>query len=271
VSENKPTTNCKHCIFAIKDSSDSKQTGCLANRISIFRENGSSVVETVNDNESYYTIHELCNLFRDESWKHYEDASNVQLFDREEIYLQKAKEEIAMSFGIVIYDDEEECEKLKQTIESIKSSVLYHSTGYPKNNIRIVVSVSDQKKNLKDYYELLEPSMNEGWDLCLVFNSKESPKNTRDFDAFKKCTNVNYFAYCDSGAVLASSTLGKINSSLNHKLEKIITFSQGSLFGPVNFVMKKVATSQYLKHKNFQNMFEQIKSECVKNKMHKEL
>jgi len=270
VSENKPTTNCKHCAFSIKDSSDSKQIGCLANRISAFRENGSSVVETVNDNESYYTIHELCNLFRDESWKHYEEASNVQLFDREDIYLHKAKEEITTSFGIVVYDEEEECEKLNQTIESIKSSVLWGSE-YPMSNIRIVVSISEQKKNLKDYHKLLESSISEGWNLFLVFNSKESPKGTRDFDAFKKCVSVDYFAYCNSGAVLSSSTLGKINSSLNHKLEKIITFSQDSLFGPINFVMKKVATSQYLKYKNFQNMFEQVKSDCVENSMHKEL
>ena len=272
MSENKPTTHCKHCVFAIKNAEGDKQIGCLSNRISVFKDNGTSVVTTTDDDESYYTIGGLCNLFRDEKWKHYKEAKDVGLFKREDIYLHKAKEEICTSFGIIIYDNEESCEKLKSTIDSIRSSYLLAGcTDYPKNKIKIVISATGQKNDFPEYIQLVESCVSEGWKIELVLNSKESPKHVRDFDAFNKCAHLNYLAYCDSGASLASSTLERINSALNYRMEKVITFSQSSLFGPVNFIMKSIASSEYLKYNDFQKMFEDIKSQCIRKDMHREL
>ncbi len=264
VSENRPTTHCKHCVFAVKNSDGDEQIGCLSDRISAFKKSGTSVVTTTEDNQSYYTVGGLCNLFRDESWKHYEEAKNVGLFDREDIYLSKAKQEISTSFGFVIYDSEEECEKLKQTVHSVGLS-------YPKNKVKIVISATGRKKNIADYIELVESFIQKGWKIELVINSEESPKHVRDLDAFGKCAHLDYLAYCDSGAILTESTLEKINSALNYKLEKIITFSQKSLFGPISFIMKSIASSEYLEHNDFQKMFENVKDQCLSNNMHKEL
>ena len=272
VSESKPITNCKHCVFAIKSAKGNNQIGCLPDRISAFKDSGTSVVRTTDDDESYYTIGGLCNLFRDEKWKHYEEAKDAGLFDRDDIYLHKAKEEICTSFGIIIYDNENDCGKLKHTIDSIRSAyLLAGATDYPKNKIKIVVSSIGQKNDFPEYIQLVESCVSEGWEIELVLNSKESPKHVRDFDAFNKCAHLNYLAHCDSGASLASSTLARINSSLNYKMEKVITFSQNSLFGPVNFIMKSIASSEYLKYNDFQKMFENIKSQCIDKSMHKEL
>jgi hypothetical protein len=265
VLENKSTTNCKNCVFSVKTPDNTKQIGCLAHRISKFRESGISVVTTVDNDESYYTIGGLCNLLRDKSWPDYQKAKDSNQLDREAVYLYKAKQEIATSFGFVIYDKEKTSDKLKNTINSVIS------TEYKKNKIKMVVSATGNKDDISEYIKVIEDTKSKGWNIELVLNAAYSPKHIRDFDAFNRCAGFHYLAYCDSGDIVSESTFDRINISLNHDLEKNITFSQSSKSSVVGFVMKRIANMEYLKHNDFHKMFEHIKLKCIEKNMHKEL
>ena len=105
----------------------------------------------------------------------------------------------------------------------------------------------------------------------MILNSDASPKNLRDFEAFNKCSSCAYLAACDSGATFSSSTLSRIDTALNGTLAKVVTFSQNSLFGKVDFITRSIASSEYLKYNDFQKMLTSVKELCIDNKMHREL
>ena len=265
MSENRPTTHCKHCVFSVKRDGSEDQIGCLANRIHGFRNAGTKVVKTTDDDASYYTVNSLCNLFRDEKWKHYNEAKSADLLERENVYLEKAYKEVEISFGIIIYDNEATHDKVQQTVDSIVGS------EYDPKKIKIIITTKGKKENLYEFVRIVEETKAKGYQIELVCNAPYSTNEVVDFDAFNKCRNYHYFAFCESGAVIASSTLGRINDHLNSFMKKYITFSQGCLFGETNFIMRHVASSEYLKFNDFQVMFESVKKRCQENGMHLEL
>lgn len=256
------STDCQHCIWALKDKKGNHQTGCLANRLDKFREAGAGV----NKIDNHYQINRICNLHRTAEWSHYdEDFEEATLFDKDDLYLTKASDEIKTTFGIVIYDAEETHEKLEQTMYSIRD------TEYDKAKVRIVISATKKKKNVYEYLRIVEALKEDGFNVELILNSEANPKNLRDFEAFNKCSSCIYLAACDSGATISSSTLSRIDTSLNGKLAKVITFSQNSLFGKVDFITRSIASSEYLKYNDFQKMLSSVKELCIENKMHREL
>ena len=65
-------TSCQECQFAIYDDderlgkvSGGTQTGCLAGRLETLKD---YVVEAYNDDQSFYVIDCVCNMFRQKSW-----------------------------------------------------------------------------------------------------------------------------------------------------------------------------------------------------------
>lgn len=254
-------TDCRHCLWAIEDKKDD-QKGCLANRLNTFRKAGLGVKKT----DGYYQIDRICNLHRTKDWSHYdEDFEDANLFDKDDLYLTKASNEIKTTFGIVIYDSEKTHEKLEQTASSIAD------TTYDKTKINIVISATERKEGVHEYIRIVESLKADGFSVELILNSDFSPKNLRDFEAFNRCANYDYLAACDSGATIAAGTLSRIEETLNGNLEKVVTFSQNSLFGRVDFVMKSIASSEYLKYNDFQKMLDSVKELCIENKMHREL
>ena len=257
-------TDCKHCIWALKDSKNN-QKGCLADRLHKFRKAGAWV-DKESPEDTHYQIDRVCNLHRTEEWSNYdEDFEDATLFDKDDLYLTKASDEIKTTFGIVIYDTEDTHEKLEQTVFSIAD------TTYDKTRIKIVISATGRKQKVYEYIRIVESLKTDGFNVELIMNSNLSPKELRDFEAFNKCSSYTYLAACDSGATMASSTLSRIEEILNGKLEKVMTFSQNSLFGRVDFIMKSTARSEYLKYNDFQKMLASVKELCVENKMHREL
>lgn len=257
-------TDCRHCIWAITDKSGN-QTDCLASRIDKFR-NVGAWVDKESPEDTHYQIDRVCNLHRTEDWFHYdEDFEEATLFKKDDLYLTKASNEIKTTFGIVIYDSEETHEKLEQTVSSIED------TTYDKTKINIVISATGRKERVHEYIRIVESLKADGFSVELILNSDFSPKNLRDFEAFNRCANYDYLAACDSGATIAAGTLSRIEETLNGNLEKVVTFSQNSLFGRVDFVMKSIASSEYLKYNDFQKMIESVKELCIENKMHREL
>jgi len=257
-------TDCRHCLWAITDKGGN-QTDCLASRLDKFR-NVGAWVDKESPEDTHYQIDRVCNLHRAEDWSHYdEDFEEATLFKKDDLYLTKASNEIKTTFGIVIYDSEETHEKLEQTASSIAD------TTYDRTKINIVISATGRKERVHEYIRIVESLKADGFSVELIINSDFSPKNLRDFEAFNKCANYNYLASCDSGATIASDTLSRIEETLNGNLEKLITFSQNSLFGRVDFIMKSIASSEYLKHNDFQKMIDSVKELCIENKMHREL
>lgn len=257
-------TDCKECIWAMTDD-NGDQTGCLANRLDIFRNIGAWVGKESQE-DTHYQIDRICNLHRTKDWSHYdEDFEEEPLFNKDDLYLTKASNEIATTFGIVIYDAKKTHEQLEQTIDSIRN------TTYDKTKVQIVIAATGHKKNISEYLRVVESLKEDGFNIELILNSGISPKSLIDFEAFNRCANCNYLAACDSGSTIATSTLSRIEACLNRGLEKVITFSQNSLFGKVDFIMKTVARSEYLKHNDFHKMLDSVKELCVENKMHREL
>lgn len=257
-------TDCRQCIWAMIDK-NGDQNGCLANRLDKFR-NAGAWVGKESPEDTYYQIDRICNLHRTKEWSHYEEGFEEEtLFNKDDLYLTKASNEIKTTFGIVIYDAEETHEKLEQTISSIRD------TTYDKAKVRIVISATGQKRLIYEYLRIVDSLKADGFSVELILNSDFSPKNLRDFEAFNKCADCDYLASCNSGTTIASSTLSRIEQTLNGNLEKVITFSQNSLFGRVGFIMKSIASSEYLKYNDFQRMIDSITELCIQNKMHREL
>lgn len=257
-------TDCKQCIWAITDK-NGNQTDCLASRLDKFKKVGAWVGKE-SPEDTHYQIDRVCNLHRTEDWFYYdEDFEEATLFKKDDLYLTKASNEIKTTFGIVIYDSEETHEKLEQTVLSIAD------TTYDKTKINIIISATGHKKKIYEYLRIVESLKTDGFSVELILNSDFSPKDLRDFEAFNKCANYDYLAACESGSTISSSTLSRIEETLNGNLEKIVTFSQNSLFGKVDFVMKSIASSEYLKYNDFQKMIDAVKELCIENKMHREL
>ena len=257
-------TDCEHCIWALKDEKG-KQTDCLANRLDKFREAGAWVGKKCPE-DTHYQIDRVCNLHRTKEWSHYdEDFEEETLWKKDDIYLTKASNEIKTTFGIVIYDAEETHEQLEQTIDSIRN------TTYDKTKVQIVIAATGRKKNIYEYLRIVESLKEDGFNVELILNSGISPKNLIDFEAFNRCVSSTYLAACDSGSTIATSTLSRIEACLNERLEKVITFSQNSLFGKVDFIMKTVARSEYLKYNDFHKMLTAVKKLSSENKMHRDL
>jgi len=258
------STDCRHCIWALTDK-EGNQKGCLAGRLDRFREAGAWVGKESSE-DTHYQIERVCNLHRTEEWSNYdEDFEDATLFDKDDLYLTKASDEIKTTFGIVIYDTEDTHEKLEQTAFSIAD------TTYDKTRIKIVISAIGRKQNVYEYIRIVESLKTDGFNVELIMNSNLSPKELRDFEAFNKCSSYTHLAACDSGATMASSTLSRIEEVLNGKLEKVMTFSQNSLFGRVDFIMKSIARSEYLKYNDFHKMLIEVKKLSSENKMHRDL
>lgn len=257
-------TDCRHCLWATTDKSGN-QTDCLASRLDKFR-NVGAWVDKESPEDTHYQIDRVCNLHRTEDWFHYdEDFEEATPFKKDDLYLTKASNEIKTTFGIVIYDSEETHEKLEQTASSIAD------TTYDRTKINIVISATGHKQKIYEYLRIVESLKTDGFSVELILNSDFSPKNLRDFEAFNRCSNYDYLAACESGSTISSSTLSRIEQTLNGNLEKIVTFSYDSLFGKVDFVMKSIASSEYLKYNDFQKMIGSVKELCIQNKMHREL
>jgi hypothetical protein len=249
-------TDCKQCIWATTDE-NGNQTACLANRIDKFRDIGAWIGKE-SPEDTHYQIDRVCNLHRTKEWSHYDE-------DLDDAYVAKASNEIKTTFGIVIYDSEETHEKLEQTTSSLSD------TTYDKTKVNIIISATGHKQKIYEYLRIVESLKVEGFNVEIILNSGFSPKDLRDFEAFNRCANYDYLAACDSGSTIGSSTLSRIDQTLNVNLEKIVTFSYNSLFGKVDFVMKSIASSEYLKYNDFQKMLDSVKELCIKNKMHREL
>ena len=249
-------TDCKQCIWATIDEKGN-QTGCVASRLDKFR-NAGAWVDKESPEDSHYQIDRICNLHRTKEWSHHDE-------DFDGTYLTKAAEEIKTTFGIVIYDSEETHEKLEQTISSIRD------TTYDKTRVRIVISATGHKKAIYQYLRIVDSLKEDGFNVELILNASFSPKRLIETEAFGRCADLDYLAACNSGTTIASNTLSRVEEDLNGKLEKVITFSQNSLFGRVDFIMKSIARSEYLKHNDFQKMIDSVKELCIQNKMHREL
>ena len=258
------STDCQHCIWALTDK-EGNQKGCLAGRLDRFREAGAWVGKE-SPEDTHYQVEGVCNLHRTTEWSHYdEDFEESTLFDKDDLYLTKASDEIKTTFGIVIYDGDETHENLEQTIDSIR-----HTT-YDKTKIQIVIAATGHKKNIYEYLRIVDSLKGNGFNIELILNSEASPKSLIDFKAFDGCVSSAYFAVCNSGATIATSTLSRIEDHLNGKVEKVMTFSQNSLFGIVDFIMKTVVRSEYLKYNDFHKMLISIKRLSSENKMHRDL
>lgn len=116
---------CRDCIFAKYDGKT--QVGCQLGRLEVYRERGQVVEAYDNDLEFDVVNGTACHFFRDRNsaWaKKFADTPATQ-----------ARKEVTMRIEvIVILQDGDTIEKLKNTIESVKSQELQPTAVYVIHN-----------------------------------------------------------------------------------------------------------------------------------------
>jgi hypothetical protein len=140
--QDKVKTSCKECVLAQYNSEGKTQTGCKANRISGFMNNGV-VIEAYDDDKEFYVINTLCSYHRPSSWKC--DGSPIE----------KIKHESAPTFDIFI-----DCNNMDTTYFN-KVVKLMKSISYYQDKFRIylcndVLCSEESRKNILSAFCTLE-------------------------------------------------------------------------------------------------------------------
>ena len=129
-------TNCRDCTFSIYEGQT--QTGCEANRIDTFRDQGY-LVEAYDEEKEFYLIERLCNLSTHDENANLEDSRNkvslsfdlfMQCSDiKLDMDLQKTVDQFAYDkLNILLMHDYEEASKQQRIKIFELSKLLPNST-----------------------------------------------------------------------------------------------------------------------------------------------
>lgn len=210
--ENKLTTSCKDCVFAVYDGDT--QFDCRAGRIDVFAKN-EEVIDAYDNDKSFYVIKRLCNFYREEDWIN-EDDTDV---------LAKVKNEATPSFGVVIYnlsqDTNKQLDKLKDII---------NQSPVDNKKIYVVLIANDQSKADMPYFLPMVDSFKEdGIALKIVSVFNYVPKQHIDALAFKHVIKRNYLVKIDNNDMVSGDVFDKVNQSLNTDLDKVSYYQDGNV------------------------------------------
>ena len=182
-------TNCRDCTFSIYEGQT--QTGCEANRIDTFRDQGY-LVEAYDEEKEFYLIERLCNLST-----HDENAN-----------LEDSRNKVSLSFDLFM-----QCSDIKLDMDLQKTVDQF---AYDKLNILLMHDYEEASKQQRiKIFELYK----------LLPNSTISSYFDYDFTLHEKVSKSNsaFHAIVDSNQDVPPDTFSKIDSFINDKLEKATT------------------------------------------------
>lgn len=236
-------TSCEKCIFAKFDKF--KQIDCEADRLFKFQELNKTILHQNDEGKQWYLLKRFCNMYREK-----------------EQQLEDARKQINTTFGIVIYDNDENS-KLDTTIESIKK------LNYDKSKFKIVIS-SIHKNKAYDLFNYINDLNKYGINAELVVNLINNNFESRqqvDKDAFIKCIKSAYLIRINNGDSIPEDFLSNIDASLNDKLETITVYEHENIIS----IPLWLANNNYLNYNNFDLMCEDLKKIAILNNMYKKL
>ena len=202
-------TNCKECLFAIYNKDT--QTGCMTNRIDMFRNTprGDVVIEARDEEKEFYVIDGLCNYFRPPKWNDGQPD------------LEKAQQESQTKFTVLIHADD----ITKETLSSITTSI--KEIDYPKDKISIIIShdielATEKRIMVRKMYDFFVSKL----DIQSSINVYLDPKR-QDHEAFRKA-NCLYFIRTTINENISKNIMKEIDSRLNQHAVRAVVFSNGN-------------------------------------------
>jgi hypothetical protein len=243
------TTSCKDCVFAQYDGNT--QTGCAADRLDLFRDQGY-IIEAYDEEKEFYVIDCFCNYYRTPKWDGYDDGK---------ANLQVAIDEIKPRVFISIYFDSPTSEKVNATLQSILSLDCDKS--------HIFISISQSHSNTTQEERHLSTHL-----LCRLseedINSKvmvNFSERMREYDLFRVAGVSSHIAMINIGDTIPSDLLVRLDEELNDKHKRIIFFDYQGL----SIVMYSLFLSKYAEYFDYQAFTLDMRKESKKANMYMEL
>lgn len=230
------SSSCDNCSFAIRNNK--KQIGCKAGRLEKFFE--LNVVQTKMPWDDSYKINRFCNMFR---------TGNEEV--------EEVKKQIALTFGIVIYDDSEEF--LNSAIKCCKA------INYDKSKFKIIV-VSKNNHRFGRLFGTIQEFKSLGINAELLFIvDKDEEQHVSEKHAFQKVYNYNYLIKMKTGDSFNPQFLNFVNESINENLDRVIVYETNG----INCVQFYTLNNNYLTFNDYDKTVEFIKEQSIKGSMYK--
>ena len=234
-------TNCKECLFAIYNKDT--QTGCMTNRIDMFRNTprGDVVIEAYDEEKEFYVIDGLCNYFRQPKWNDGQPD------------LEKVQQESQTKFTILIHADE----ITKETLSSITTSI--REIDYPTDKISIIIShdielATEKRIMVRSMYNVFVIELG----IQSSINVYLHPER-QDHEAFRKA-NCLYFIRTTIHENISKNIMKEIDSRLNQHAVRAVVFSNGN----TKAISYYVFLTRFANYKNYDE-FESVVVEEAKS------
>ena len=218
---NKPyyKTSCSDCVFAVYE--EETQTGCLHGRVDKF---GSAAVESSDDKRNFFVISRVCSLFRDSKWG--DGKSGIE----------KSREEIELSFSILVVCDEYNDELSEKTLKSLEAM------DYDRSKVNIILSqVNGDKKDLLTMYSRLKSS---GFNPTVMASIHEL---AREVDGFMKTRSSSFVTKIVLGDVVTDCLQG-LDGVVNDDLETPVIVDSGDN----TWVLFMLLNMNYLEYNDYE-------------------
>ena len=228
-------TNCEKCTYA--EFSNGSQAGCKTERLNKFKELKVATVHQ-EDDKSWYLLKRFCNLYREE-----------------EQDIEAAKNQIALRFGVIVYDHKEKYSDV--AIESLKNY------PYIKGKYKIVISSKHNTKasNLFNYVNYFNKIENVKCDLSIEMMDD---KPIIDYNACSKLQLCTHIVKIDSDVEMPANFLSYINESINTNLDKVMLYECGG----VSVIPLWYVNNNYLNYNDYDLMLSDLKSISIQNNMY---
>ena len=201
-------TSCKECVFASyegwnEETLQKTQTACLADRLKHF---DGDIIEAYDNEKEFYVINRVCTCFRPSYWNEGKPD------------FEKARLEIAPSFGIFLDLSNSSLEDLPRTIEAIKN------INYDKS--RIVVTLCHLHLEQDHYYtEVLGDLLNNGFEAYLTISKHGSAKEWDNLNKLGKCL---FFSAIRPGQEIDSNIFSDCDVLVNDECKVFATATKNS-------------------------------------------
>lgn len=223
-------TSCKSCAFAIFN--DSKQTGCVFNRLLKF---GNNVVK----NEEHFIINRLCTYYRDTAWGYTQNDTI------------KVEAESAIPFDIIFDCNELDTYKENKIIDFINNH------NYIDKKFKIYLSHENINfADVKDAIARIASKSNKQLNISVCFDRE------RYLHELILNSKNGYHCVINNIEKLSCNILHDVNNAINKDLKRFILAEQNNNFIVNNYIYRSIYYLCPMKKYNeiIESIYEQSKT-----------
>ena len=224
------------------------QVGCEANRLQKLIDKGRA---SRTPDQCSYELTQFCNMHRTEEWRDLKEPP----------YIENAREEITLSFGVIIEDDPNKpFSDLEKTVMSLRK------LDYDKENIKIVIS-TDNNRDVAQLVGLVHSAQEYIKDVEFIAHLHEI-KPLKDKECFQKVVNYNFFVRVEAGAEVSTHEFANIESVINDDLKQVSMFKNK---GGITYCPSSVVRSLYLNYNDYELMISDLENISKEQEMYQDL